>query len=86
MEHPNVADVAVVSMADDLKGEVPVAFVVERASGRTSPEELKRYFLENGAAYMHPRRIFIETELPLTSAEKVDRTALKEMATKMPIW
>ena len=85
MEHPNVADVAVVSMADDLKGEVPVAFVVERASGRTSPEELKRYFLENGAAYMHPRRIFIETELPLTSAKKVDRTALKEMATKMAI-
>ncbi len=80
MEHPNVADVAVVPMADDLKGEVPVAFVVERASGRSGPAELKQYFLDHGAAYMHPRRIFIEAELPLTSAKKVDRAALKEMA------
>ncbi len=80
MEHPNVADVAVVPMADDLKGEVPVAFVVERASGRSGAAELKQYFLDHGAAYMHPRRIFIEPELPLTSAKKVDRAALKEMA------
>ena len=77
-----VSDAAVVPMADDLKGEVPVAFVVERKVGQSTPDELKQYFLENGAAYMHPRRITILDALPLTGAKKVDRVALREMAVK----
>lgn len=82
MEHLNVSDAAVVPMADDLKGEVPVAFVVERKVGQSTPDELKQFFLENGAAYMHPRRITILDALPLTGAKKVDRVALREMAVK----
>ncbi|MEC7489977.1 MAG: class I adenylate-forming enzyme family protein [Pseudomonadota bacterium] len=80
MEHENIADVAVVPRSDAVKGEVPVAFVVERVSGGTTPEELKSYYFENGAPYMHPRTVSIMTELPLTSAKKVDRAALREMA------
>jgi len=79
MEHLNVADAAVVPMADELKGEVPVAFVVEKKPGRTSPHELKQFFLSNGAAYMHPREITILDALPLTGAKKVDRIALQKM-------
>ena len=79
MGHPNVSDAAVVPMADDLKGEVPVAFVVERKPGLSTPDELKQFFLANGAAYMHPRRITILETLPLTGAKKVDRVALREM-------
>ena len=80
MEHNNIADAAVVPRSDAVKGEVPVAFVVERDAGQSTPEELKAYFLENGAAYMHPRQITIMPELPLTSAKKVDRAALRELA------
>ena len=80
MDHDNVADVAVVPRTDALKGEVPVAYVVERTSGRTTPEELKAYFLENGAPFMHPRAITIVTELPLTPVKKTDRAALRKMA------
>ena len=80
MRHPGVADVAVVAMADDLKGEVPVAFVIEKVAGRTDAEELKQFFLANGAAYMHPRRVFLVDEMPLTSARKLDRSALRKMA------
>lgn len=83
MEHPNVADVAVVSMADPVKGEVPVAFVVERRQGAATPDDLKRFTLENGAPYMHPRRIFFLPEMPLTSAKKVDRTLLKVMVERI---
>ena len=82
MEHPNVSDAAVVPMADDVKGEVPVAFVVEKKPGQSTPDELKQFCLQNGAAYMHPRRITILETLPLTGAKKVDRTALKEMVAK----
>ena len=56
MEHLNVADAAVVPMADELKGEVPVAFVVEKKPGQSTPDELKQFFLQNGAAYMAPPR------------------------------
>ena len=80
MGHPNVADVAVASRPDELKGEVPVAFVVEKAAGCSSPAALKEYFLANGPAYAHPRAVFILDEIPLTGAKKVDRAALKAMA------
>jgi len=80
MEHDNVADVAVVPRSDRIKGEVPVAFVVERVPGRTTPDQVKAYFLENGAPYMHPRIVTILPELPLTPAKKPDRSALREIA------
>jgi long-chain acyl-CoA synthetase len=80
MEHPDVVDVAVVSMHDAVKGEVPVAFVVERTPGAASEDGIKEFFFSNGAPYMHPRRVFMIAEMPLTSAKKVDRSALKERA------
>ena len=80
MEHQNIADAAVVPRSDPVKGEVPVAFVVERVPGNTTPEQLKSYFFENGAPYMHPRIISIMDELPLTPVKKVDRGALRKIA------
>ena len=80
MEHPGIVDVAVVSMADAVKGEVPIAFVVERTPGTLSEEDVRRFFLDNGAPYMHPRRVFFIAEMPLTPAKKVDRTALKALS------
>ena len=80
LQHPDLLDVAVVPMPDEVKGEVPVAFVVERQSGAVQEREIKEFFLAHGAAYMHPRRIFVVPELPLTSAKKIDRTALKKNA------
>ena len=78
--HPDIVDVAVVPMADDVKGEVPVAFVVERTRGAAREPDIKDFFLKNGAAYMHPRRVFVLPEMPLTSAKKIDRGTLKKLA------
>ena len=47
-----------------------------------TPAELKQFFLEQGAAYMYPREIHVIREMPLTSAKKVDRIALKELAVR----
>ena len=80
LQHPALLDVAVVPMPDEVKGEVPVAFVVERHPGAVREQEIKRFFLANGAPYMHPRRIFVVEELPLTSAKKIDRSALRLLA------
>jgi acyl-CoA synthetase (AMP-forming)/AMP-acid ligase II len=80
LEHPDLIDVAVVPMEDEVKGEVPVAFVIERAPGAAKEPEIKDFFIRNGAPYMHPRRIFVLTEMPLTPAKKIDRSALKALA------
>jgi long-chain acyl-CoA synthetase len=77
MEHPGIADAAVVPLADPIKGEVPVAFVVARERDTLTEDAVRRFFLEHGAPYMHPRRVFFLDEMPLTPAKKVDRTALK---------
>jgi long-chain acyl-CoA synthetase len=81
MEHPDIIDVAVVPMPDAIKGEVPVAFVVTRQPDLLSELRAKQFFLDRGAPYMHPRRVFFLDEMPLTPAKKVDRAALKAMAT-----
>jgi long-chain acyl-CoA synthetase len=83
MEHPGIVDVAVVPMPDPVKGEVPVAFVVEREQGTLAQDDVKRFFLDNATPYLHPRRVFFLAEMPLTSARKVDRAALKAMVVEL---
>jgi acyl-CoA synthetase (AMP-forming)/AMP-acid ligase II len=80
MLHPRVRDVAVVPMPHDLKGEVPVAFVVLHGDDLISEQEIKDFFLEKGPAYAHPRRVFFLDSLPLAATGKLDRRALQQLA------
>ena len=77
--HPGIADVAVVPRQDEIKGEVPVAFVVLRPGAALTEDAIKRYALEHGPPYAHPRSAYLLDELPLTAAKKVDRAALKAL-------
>ena len=63
-----------------VKGEVPVAFVVEREKGETSEEQVKQFFLAHGAPYAHPRRVVFLDALPLGGTGKLDRNALRARA------
>ncbi len=47
-------------------------------------EEVKRFFLERGAPYAHPRRVFFLDQLPLGGTGKLDRSALKRLAAQLP--
>ncbi len=80
LRHSNVRDVCVVPAAHDIKGVVPVAFIVEQENGKTTEEEIKQFFFKNGAPYAHPRRVFFITALPLGGTGKIDRSQLKQMA------
>jgi long-chain acyl-CoA synthetase len=84
LRHPNLRDACVVPAPHDVKGEVPVAFVVEREPGRTTEDEVKRFFLERGAPYAHPRRVVFLDALPLGGTGKVDRNALRARAAAEP--
>jgi acyl-CoA synthetase (AMP-forming)/AMP-acid ligase II len=79
LRHPNVRDVAVVSAPHAVKGEVPVALVVEHVRDGASEEELKAFVFEHGPAYAHPRRVFFVDALPLSGTGKLDRARLQAM-------
>jgi len=80
LRHSNLRDACVVPAPHGTKGEVPVAFVVAREPGRITEDDVKRYCLEHGAPYAHPRRVIFLDALPLGGTGKLDRNALKARA------
>ena len=78
--HSAVEQACVVPVPDELKGAKPVAYVVRRASHNVTENELKQYFLTRAPAYMHPRRIFLVEQLPLSATNKIDRSVLQKQA------
>ena len=81
IEHPAVAESAVVSSPDATRGEVVKAFVV-LAPGYAASDELKQELQDHvkrvTAPYKYPRRIdFIDT-LPKTVSGKIRRVELRE--------
>ena len=86
--HPNVAEVAVVGVADALKGQVAMAFAVPRdASGLTDEaarlklegEVMKQVDTQLGAV-ARPARVLFVTMLPKTRSGKLLRRALQAVA------
>jgi acyl-coenzyme A synthetase/AMP-(fatty) acid ligase len=79
-QHPDVAQVCVVPVADEIKYQLPVAFVVPQPGARPSEDTLRRFALDNGPAYAHPRAVWFVAELPLAGTNKIDRKTLAERA------
>lgn len=80
--HPAVGQAAVVAVPDEIKGEIPIAFVVLAPGGGHSvdEEELRAFTLREGPAYSHPRAIVFVSAIPVASTHKVDRAALRDQA------
>jgi acyl-coenzyme A synthetase/AMP-(fatty) acid ligase len=75
-----VHQASVVPVADEERGQIPVAFIVLRAGLEASETEIKQFALANAPPVQHPRRVFSKPELPLTGTSKIDRRALAEEA------
>jgi long-chain acyl-CoA synthetase len=80
--HPQVAQACVVPVADDVRGHMPVAFVVLREGASIAADEIKQHTISRGPAYQHPRHVFFEAELPLAGTNKVDRNFLIQEASR----
>lgn len=78
---PGVAQAAVVAVPDEIKGAIPVAFVVASAGGALTEAEVKAYALREGPAYAHPRFVLFRDSIPVASTHKVDRGRLVAEAT-----
>ncbi len=77
---PGVLQAAVVPAPDEIKGQIPVAFVVRLTGATVSTEEIKAFSLREGPAFSHPRFVIIKDRIPVAGTHKVDRRLLIEEA------
>ena len=77
--HPAVAEAAVLGVADERLGEVPVAAVrlAPGADAATDPGELLAEATADLAPYKRPRQLVIVDELPRTGSGKVQKDRLR---------
>ncbi|WP_419931856.1 class I adenylate-forming enzyme family protein [Candidatus Poriferisodalis sp.] len=79
-KHPGVHQAVVVPVPDELKGQLPAAFVRAEPGHTLTADEVKQHALANGPAYAHPRHVWIVDEIPLASTAKIDRNGLVSRA------
>jgi acyl-coenzyme A synthetase/AMP-(fatty) acid ligase len=80
--HPAIMQAAVIDVPDEIKGTKPVAFVVLRPGAALTEESARQHALAHAPAYAHPRRVFFLSALPLAGTNKIDRRALREVASQ----
>jgi propionyl-CoA synthetase len=82
--HPDVAECAVVGVADEIKGEVPVGFVVTKAGVSKSDAEIVRELVERIRQQIGPvaalKTALVVKRLPKTRSGKILRGTMKRIA------
>ncbi|MDY6821516.1 MAG: AMP-binding protein, partial [Deferribacterota bacterium] len=80
MKHESVAEVAVVGIADQLKGETIKAYIVLKKEVKPTEElaeDIKSFVKSHLAAHQYPRQIEFVEYLPKTPSGKIQRFMLK---------
>ncbi len=80
--HPAVAEVGVVGLPDNMRGEVVKAWVVLRADCALTPADLKLYCRDRLAPYKIPAKYEFVADLPKTQIGKVLRRVLRQTPDK----
>ena len=81
IEHPAVAESAVVASPDDVRGEIVKAFVILAPDYVASDElmiSLQDHVRTTTAPYKYPRAVEFVTELPKTVSGKIRRVELRQ--------
>jgi malonyl-CoA/methylmalonyl-CoA synthetase len=75
-EQPEVAEAAIASMPDRVRGEIPVAYVVLREGQALDAETLRSRCAQHLASFKVPRRFVALDSLPRNALGKVQRHRL----------
>jgi fatty-acyl-CoA synthase len=78
--HPQVAESAVVGVADDEWGEALCAFVALRAGATLDADALRAYVAQRLAGYKKPKHVRFCDALPRNPTGKVDKAELRRRA------
>jgi propionyl-CoA synthetase len=82
--HPDVAECAVIGVADDLKGEVPLGLLVLRDGAKQSPAEIVREVVSRVREQIGPvaafKQALVVPRVPKTRAGKILRGTMKKIA------
>jgi acetyl-CoA synthetase len=82
LEHPAVAEAAVVAKPDERRGWIVKAFVVAAAGVDATPElgqEISRFVRDSHSAYAYPREVEFVDEMPKTLTGKIRRIELRKL-------
>jgi acyl-CoA synthetase (AMP-forming)/AMP-acid ligase II len=77
LEHPSVAQAAVIGVPDERMGQVGKAFLVLKPGSSVSPEELIAWAKPRMAGFKVPRSVTFLDELPLNATGKVRKDQLR---------
>ncbi len=85
LDHPAVSEAAVIGVRDDIRGELPVAFVIlksdvpggQDAHSAVTGTDLRNFCRTRLAGYKVPREVHIAAELPHGPTGKILKRALK---------
>ena len=80
IEHPAVAQVAVVAVPDGHGLDKPVACVVPAHGQSVDADELIAYCREHLAAFKRPRHVLVVDDIPKTATGKLRRFAVRDLA------
>lgn len=78
--HPKVKEVAVIGVKDEVRGEVPKAFVIAREGESVDEKELRSFCRDQLANYKIPKYFEIVADLPRTPTGKVLKRMLSATA------
>ena len=87
-KHPAVAECAVFGVADELKGEVPIAVVVLKAHAAIPFEDLQQEIVQSVRKTIGPvaslKKVFVVQRLPKTRSGKILRKTMRKIADGEP--
>ena len=81
VDHPAVAEAAVVGVADELKGTAIAAFVIlkENSAGLDIHQEVRDHVAKKIGAIARPDKLFFVADLPKTRSGKIMRRLLRDL-------
>jgi acetyl-CoA synthetase len=83
VDHPNVAEAAVVGRPHEIKGQAVAAFVTVKEGVKATPalaDELKAHVVKKIGAIARPDQILFAADLPKTRSGKIMRRLLRDIA------
>ncbi|KXS10142.1 propionate--CoA ligase [Gonapodya prolifera JEL478] len=82
-EHPDVAETAVIGIADKLKGEAPMGFVVLKAGSEATPDQIEKELIRSIRSHIGAfacfNKVYVVDRLPKTRSGKILRKTMRSI-------